>query len=159
MSSRIIVKTADTSYKDKIVSLIMRLKMLNEELDPHYKVVDDLDRVVTEYVEQILQDEKTRIIIAEDETTGEIAGLIVYTLVDRIFYKPRMKAVITEFYVLPKYRRKRIGTLLIDKAIEKAREDGAGILTVIYPAGNVIAERFYKGKRFIPLQVELYKPL
>ncbi len=159
MSSRIIVREAREDEKEQVANLIARLKMLNEELDPHYKVVDDLETVVREYVDKIFSDEKTRVIVAVDESTREIAGLIVYTLMDRIFYKPRIKAVITEFYVLPRYRRKRVGSLLLDKTVEKASSDGAGLITVIYPAGNVIAEKFYKGKRFIPLQIEMYKPL
>ncbi len=159
MPLRIVVREASEHDIPAIANLIARLKLLNEELDPHYKVVENLEAVTSEYVQKCLAREDCRVIVAEDEESGEIAGVLVYELVDRVFYIPKLKARITEFYILPRYRRKRLGTLLLEKAEEFARKDGAGMLTVVYPAGNVLADVFYKNKGFIDLAYEKYKSL
>ncbi|MCE4625207.1 MAG: GNAT family N-acetyltransferase [Desulfurococcales archaeon] len=159
MVVRISVREATPNDLEQVSALIARLKMLNEELDPHYKVVEGLQEIAKEYVEEKIKSEKSRVIVAVNEQTGEIAGVLVYDIVDRRFYMPRIKAVITEFYVLPRYRRKRIGTLLLEKAEELARADGAGMLTVIYPSGNTLADAFYKAKGFIDLAYEKYRSL
>jgi len=159
MASRIIVREADKEDIEKIVPLLVRLKALNEEIDPHYKAVDNLEEAARKYLETLLDRSDARVIVAVDADTGDIAGVIIYSLVDRVFYEPRIKAVITDFYVHPRYRRKRVGSLLLDKAAERAASDGAGILTAVYPAGNAIAENFYKSRKFVPLQVEVYRPL
>ncbi len=155
----IVVRDAREEDVEQLAGLIARLKALNEELDPHFKVVDNLVEVAREYASEAVKNEKKRVIVAEDESTGEIVGLVVLSFEDRIFYVPRVKAVITDFYVLPRYRRKKVGSLLLEKALEAAAEGGAGIITVVYPAGNVIADQFYRSKKFSPFQVELYKPL
>jgi ribosomal protein S18 acetylase RimI-like enzyme len=159
MSLRIVVREATPEDTGKLGELVARLKLLNEELDPHYKVVENLVEVSTEYVKEAIESNRARVILAEDETSGEIAGVLIYWLENRRFYKPMIKAKITEFYVLPRYRRKRIGSLLLDKAIELADKDGAGMITVVYPAGNVLADEFYKAKGFIDLAYEKYKSL
>ncbi len=159
MASRITVREADKADIEKIVPLLVRLKALNEEIDPHYKAVDNLEEAARKYLETMIDRSDARVILAVDAETGDIAGVIIYTLVDRVFYEPRIKAVITDFYVHPRYRRKRVGSLLLDKAAEKAASDGAGIITAVYPAGNAIAESFYRSRKFVPLQVEVYRPL
>jgi len=157
--ARINVREAAEADAEQVSKLIARLKLVNEELDPHFKTVPDLDRVALEYTLEAIRDPKARVIVAEDEEAGEIIGVLVYKLMDRVFYEPRIKALITDFYVRARYRGRRVGSLLLEKAAEKAKEDGAGILTVVYPAGNSIAAGFYERKGFRDLQVEKYKPL
>ncbi|MCE4627530.1 MAG: GNAT family N-acetyltransferase [Desulfurococcales archaeon] len=159
MAARIIVREAHEGDEAQVARLIARLKALNEELDPHYKVVENLEEVSLEYARNAIRASDMRVIVAEDTATGEIVGVLVYRLVDRVFYKPKLKAQIVDFYVVPRYRGRRIGTLLIEKAEEMARRDGAGMLTVIYPSMNAIAERFYSSKGFIDLAVEKYKKI
>lgn len=144
---------------DEIVEMVTKLKLLNEELDPHFKVVEDLEDQVRSYVESSLESSDTIILVAEDEDTQTLAGVVIAKLIDRIFYKPRIKALITDFYVKPVYRRKRLGTLLLERVEAEASKRGAGILTAIYPAYNSIAEHFYETHGFDKLQVERYKPI
>ena len=157
--ARINIREATRDDIDAVAGLITRLKLVNEELDPHFKTVAGLEETARKYVAEAIESGRKRVLVAENEETGEVVGVLVYELVDRVFYEPRIKATITDFYVKARYRGRRIGTLLLEKAAEKARADGAGILTVIYPAGNVIAEAFYSSKGFRDLQVERYKPL
>lgn len=156
---RITVRMAREEDSGEIASLIARLKSLNEELDPHFKVVGNIDEVARAYVEETLKSPNAFILVAEDAEGGVIAGIIRVEIVDRLFYEPRLKAVITDIYVRPRYRRKRVGVLLLERAAEEAKRRGAGIITAVYPANNVIAASFYERIGFTRLQEEVYKPL
>jgi ribosomal protein S18 acetylase RimI-like enzyme len=144
---------------EAVADMIARLKTLNEELDPHFKVVDNLEDEARRYVRESLASNNVVMLLAYDSDTGEPVGVVRLEFVDRIFYKPRVKAVITDIYVKPRYRRRRIATLLLEKAKEEARRRGAGIIVAVYPANNVIAEMFYEKEGFKTLQVEKYLPL
>ena len=153
------VREAIEGDLEALASMVARLKMVNEELDPHFKVVENLDEAAREYVAKAIASEDKIVLVAVDEDTGKPVGVVIVELVDRVFYKPRIKAVITDFYVIPRYRRRRVGALLVERAAEKAREKGAGILAAVFPAGNNIAREFYTKMGFRDLQVEMYKPL
>ena len=154
----IVVRRATEEDVDQIAELIVRLKSLNEELDQHFKVSDDIDKVVREYVQQSLKDERVVVLVAYDAGSRTVAGVVRFELVDRLFYEPRLKAEITDLYVRPQYRRKHVGRMLIERVIEEARRMGAGIVTVVYPAGNAIADSFYRKLGFVELNKELYRP-
>ncbi len=143
----------------EVAKLIARLKSLNEELDPHFKAISNVEDVALEYIKKSAESDNAFILVAENGETGEIIGVIRVELVDRIFYEPRIKALITDIYVKPKYRRKRVGILLLEKAAVEAKRRGAGILSAVYPYGNVLAAEFYRKQGFSELQREVYKPL
>ena len=153
------VREAVEEDLEALASMVARLKMVNEELDPHFKVVENLEEAAREYVGKAIVSEDKIVLVAVAEDTGKPVGVVIVELVDRVFYKPRIKAVITDFYVIPRYRRRRVGALLVERAAEKAREKGAGILAAVFPAGNNIAREFYTKMGFRDLQVEMYKPL
>ncbi|MEB2793150.1 MAG: GNAT family N-acetyltransferase [Caldisphaeraceae archaeon] len=153
---KVSVRPAEEKDVEQVVELIVRLKSVNEEVDLNFKVVENIYEVVRGYVRDSLSDDKAVILVAEDEENGSIVGVIRFHLVDRIFYEPRIKAEITDFYIKPVYRRKRLGSTLLHKAIEVAKQKGAGIVTAFYPAGNIIADTFYEREKFIPLNKEKY---
>jgi len=157
--ARVNIREAGPGDIGPVAGLIARLKLVNEELDPHFKVVDDIEEVARRYVEEAIASGDKIVLAALDEETGEPVGVLILELVDRVFYKPRIKALITDLYVHPRYRRRRVGALLLEKAAEKARERGAGLLAAVYPAGNNIAAAFYEKHGFRSLQVEVYRPL
>lgn len=142
---------------EALAGLVARLKMLNEELDPHFKTVQGLADAARKYVEETLRNPDALIIVAT--VNGEIAGMVRLEFLDRIFYEPRIKALVTDIYVKAVYRGRGVASLLLDKAREEARRRGAGILTATYPRGNVVADRFYDKMGFKVLQVERYIPL
>lgn len=154
---RINIREINEKDLNQVVELIVRLKSVNEELDPNFKVVSNIYEVVTNYVKESINNDKVVLLVAEDENDKTIAGIIRFIIIDRLFYEPRIKAEITDFYVKPIYRRKKLGVTLLQKAMEYAKLKGAGILTAIYPSGNEIADSFYDKQGFIPLNKEKYK--
>lgn len=141
----------------QVASLIARLKVLNEELDPNMKVVDNLEEEAARYVDESMDRDDVLLLVAVDESKGEVVGVIRLEIVNRRFYKPRIKAVITDFYVKPVHRRLKLGSLLIEKAMSEAAKRGAGIITAIYPVNNSIANSFYRKMGFKSFQIEVYK--
>ncbi len=142
---------------ESVAEMVARLKVLNEELDPNFKVVENLEEEARRYAEEVIGSPDHIVLVAEDRAEGKTVGLIIAEVSDRRFYKPRKKALITDFYVKPLYRRRRLGTLLFEKLVTEARRRGAGIVTAIFPANNKIAEEFYTSHGFRDLQVEKYK--
>ncbi|MEN2999249.1 MAG: GNAT family N-acetyltransferase [Acidilobaceae archaeon] len=153
---RLEVRLAGQGDVEQLSYLISRLKSLNEELDPQFKTVNNLFEVVQDYVKRSVGSDRAFILIAQNGESGEIAGIVRVELEDRVFYVPRIVAVISDVYVKPKYRRKRVATLLLERAKEEAKRRGAGMLVAVYPANNMIAENFYSKAGFKLLQVEKY---
>ncbi|AFZ70029.1 acetyltransferase [Caldisphaera lagunensis DSM 15908] len=154
---KINIREINENDLSQVVELVVRLKSVNEELDPNFKIVNNIYDVVSKYVKDSVNNENVVFLVAEDENEKTIAGIIRFIIIDRLFYEPRIKAEITDFYVKPIYRRKRLGAMLLQKAIEYAKLKGAGIVTAIYPAGNNIADSFYDKQGFISLNKEKYK--
>jgi len=153
------VRFASENDIDTLVKLISRLKDLNSELDPHYSTMGDLENIVRKYISESLNNPENIMLVAEDEDSNKITGVIRAQYIDRLFYVPRKALLITDIYVDPRYRRKGLGTLLLQKLEETAREKGIELIIASYPAGNIIADQFFTRKNFKPLQIEKYKHL
>ena len=156
---KVTVRFANEGDVDILVRLISRLKDLNSELDPHYSTVENLEEVVRNYVNESLNSPETVMLVAEDEDNKKVAGVIRAQYIDRLFYVPRKALLITDIYIDPRYRRKGLGTLLLQKLEEVARGRGVELIIASYPAGNIIADQFFTKKDFKPLQIEKYKHL
>ena len=151
------VRPANENDVEEASKLVSRLKALNAELDPNFSTVENLDEVSREYVRSSLNDDNVLFLVAEDEDTGTLVGILRALVVDRVFYKPRRGLLITDLYVDPRYRRRRVGSLLLQKIEDEARKLGISLVMVVYPSGNIIADDFYEKKGFKLLQVEKYK--
>lgn len=156
-SLRPAIREASEGDVNSIAVMIARLKTLNEELDPSFRVREDLLEAAKEYARSSIDSSNVLLLVAD--VGGEVVGFIRVELVDRIFYEPRIKALITDLYVKPEYRRRGVGKLLVEAAIEEAMRRGAGLISAVFPEGNVIAKSFYQNLGFKPFQLEFFKPI
>ncbi|MEM1942711.1 MAG: GNAT family N-acetyltransferase [Candidatus Caldarchaeum sp.] len=136
----VVFRKAEKRDLPKLVELNIRLKRLNEEFDPLLRVRSDIAETSRTYFEQAIDAPDSLVIVAEDE--GKVVGFIKADIKERRFYDPPMEGNIVEFYLLPEYRRKGVGALLLDHAI-KALKEKADIITAEFPALNEIAVEFY----------------
>ena len=64
---------------------------------------------------------------------------------------------ITDFYILPEYRRKALGNDVILQASAELKKMGAQIILADVPARNEIANKFYIKRGFRELSVHFGK--
>jgi ribosomal protein S18 acetylase RimI-like enzyme len=87
--------------------------------------------------------ENNELLVAEWQ--GEIAGFIHYAIHEDII-DGGSNAFITTFYVLPKFRNKKIGSHLLEKAIQSIL--GEGVVGISTSTANPSARRLYERYNF-----------
>lgn len=149
------IRKADKKDTEYLTEFVTRLKQVNEELDPMYIVHENLRQIANEYISKSLERDDVIILVAEHR--DRVIGMVRAEIIDRLFYTPRYEGLITDIYVHPSYRRKKIAEKLIARLAEELKARKIELLSVIFPPGNRIAEKFFKKQGFRPLQVRLYK--
>lgn len=143
---RITIRDARGEDLPESARLVVRMKRLNEEFDPLYKVVGDVEKRALKYLRESIGSKKTVLIVAS--RGKRILGLLRAVLEDRVFYEPLMTGTITDLYILPEARRKTMGNDMLQHGIKKLKRMGAEMITAEFPAQNEIAVRFYHKRGF-----------
>ncbi|MCS6783646.1 MAG: GNAT family N-acetyltransferase [Candidatus Caldarchaeum sp.] len=136
----IVYRKASEKDIDRLIELNIRLKRLNEEFDPLFKLREDIVEKSREYFQRALNSPDSVVVVAEDG--GRVVGFIKADVVERLFYEPKIEGNIVEFYLLPEYRRKKLGAAMLDYVIKLLKER-VDIITAEFPALNEIAVEFY----------------
>ncbi|WP_291767096.1 GNAT family N-acetyltransferase [Caldivirga sp. UBA161] len=144
------VRKAGEKDLENVVELVVRLKRLNSEFDPLLKVRDDVYVQVKNWVSGYLNNKGKLLLVAESDD-GRIIGALVSEVRERLFYEPRMEGVIMDFYIMPEFRRRGIGKMMMDEAIKMLREMGAHVISAEFPAQNQISVAFYRKYGFRPM--------
>ncbi len=147
------IRLATSADLDGASELVVRLKKLNGEFDPLFAVSANGIDACRHYLSDSIKDPKSLVLVSEQK--GKIVGLMKADLRDRTFYQPRKEGAIVEFYILPEFRRKRLGEELIEEAAKALKKKGAEIVTAEFPSHNQIAVNFYSRRGFRPL-VSIY---
>jgi ribosomal protein S18 acetylase RimI-like enzyme len=143
---RTIIRTARDEDIDAIADLIVRTKKLNNEFDPLFGVVKDVQEKAKGYVRASLKASEVLLLVA---TRGNrIVAAIRAELRDRMFYEPTKVGHITDFYVMPEFRRKTLGEEITARASTELRKRGAEMITCEVPTRNEIAVSFYQKRGF-----------
>ncbi|MCS7094969.1 MAG: GNAT family N-acetyltransferase [Thaumarchaeota archaeon] len=158
MSAEFRIRRAVQSDLEPLLDLLIRNKRLNEEFDPMLSTSSEIRSAAHKYLSEALSDPKSLVLVAEDHR-GKMLAFLKADLIERVFYSPEGEGVIREFYVLPEYRRKGLGKLMIDAAVKELVEMGAGIITAEFPSQHKIAVTFYESIGFRPLFSKYAKEL
>lgn len=126
--------------------LIVRTKRLNNEFDPLFAVVPDAKSRAEKYVQNTLGSSGRLLLVAAEGT--KVVGVLRAEIRERVFYEPHMEGFITDFYILPEYRRKALGNQMLEQASAELTKMGAEFLVADVPAQNEIANRFYIKRGF-----------
>jgi ribosomal protein S18 acetylase RimI-like enzyme len=147
------VREAEAKDIPALVSLMLRLKRLNEEFDPLLKVRPDAEQKAREILEAELQNPKGIVLAAEGSGADreKVVGVVRAAVRERPFYVPEQEGVILDIYLLPLYRRKGVGEYLLQVTADRLKQKGAGIVTADFPFQNEIAARFYAKRGFRPI--------
>ena len=143
------IRPATPADVEAASELVVRLKKLNGEFDPLFAIVDNAGEQSERYLAEAIKDDGSLVLVCEEK--GKIVGVLKADLRDRTFYRPRKEGAIVEFYILPEFRRKRLGEELIENAVRALKKRGAEIITAEFPSQNQIAVTFYSKRGFRPL--------
>jgi ribosomal protein S18 acetylase RimI-like enzyme len=126
--------------------LLVRIKKLNNEFDPLFAVVADAKSRADKYLTSTVADADKLVLVA---TEGDkVVGMLRAEMRERIFYEPHQEGFITDFYILPEFRRQALGHEMIQKASAELKKMGAQIIVADVPSRNEIANRFYTKRGF-----------
>ena len=137
----VLIREAGKEDVGHAADLMVRMKKLNGEFDPLFKVVEDADKRASRYLNESIASKNCLVLVAEQDK--KVIGFLRAEVKDRLFYEPLREGVITDFYILPEGRRKSLGNEILNKASRKLKQMGAAMILVEFPAQNEIAVRFY----------------
>lgn len=129
-----------------IADLVVRTKRLNNEFDPLFAVVDDAKSRAEKYIVSTIGSPDELLLVAADGS--KIVGVLRAEMRERMFYDPHVEGLVTDFYILPEYRRKALGNQMIRQASSELKKMGAQIIVADVPTQNEIATRFYVKRGF-----------
>ena len=136
----IVLRKAKESDVPSLVELITRLKRLNEEFDPLFKVSDNIKEEGLKYIKSAIDSDRCLVVVAE--RGSKVIGMVKVDIKERLFYEPHEEGHIVDLYVLPEFRRLDVGKKLIAHIINSL-EGRVGIITVEFPTLNRISVGFY----------------
>jgi ribosomal protein S18 acetylase RimI-like enzyme len=142
----LVIRDAKEEDVGAAAELIVRMKRLNGEFDPLFKVVEDAQQRAVEYLGESLKSKNGLVLVAV--RGGRVVGVLRAEIKDRVFYVPSKEGAITDFYILPEVRRMDVGREIVSKASQKLKEMGAEMIVAEFPAQNAIAVRFYTKRGF-----------
>lgn len=140
------IQRATSADVEAAAELIVRMKRLNNEFDPLFTVVGDAKERAESYVADSLKSRDALLLVAS--SGKKTVGVLRAELRDRLFYVPSKSGHITDFYVLPEFRRKALGNEMLERASAELKKMGADIVTAEVPTQNDIAVRFYTKRGF-----------
>jgi rubredoxin/GNAT superfamily N-acetyltransferase len=81
------------------------------------------------------------------EIDGVLQGMVLLLFTVSTFLGKKV-ALLEDMVVAPQWRGKGIGSLLIEHAVEFARNEGLGRITLLTDSDNETAQQFYRSKGF-----------
>ncbi len=142
MEPKYIIRRAEEKDSTEIAKMAVRLKKLNEEFDTQFRVDESAVERGTEIAKGMISNSNNIVLIAEK--AGKPIGFILAELRTRIFYLPKKEARITEFYIMPEFRRTNLGLSLLNEMKKEIKKLGISLLSAEFPTLNTIALKFYK---------------
>jgi GNAT superfamily N-acetyltransferase len=97
-----------------------------------------------------------RIFVCDVE--GVIEGMVMLLFTVSTFLGKKV-ALLEDMVVAPEWRSKGLGSLLINHAIEFARREGFGRITLLTDGDNDAAQQFYRSKGFSQSEMVVFRKL
>jgi ribosomal protein S18 acetylase RimI-like enzyme len=94
------------------------------------------------------------------ETQGQSPVIVGYAIgmmqEPPAIFEPEAYTFVSDLYILPEFRRRGIGTGLVDRVRAWGWSKGINRLSLVLPNGNVAALKLYEKLGFQPIQTMLY---
>ena len=140
------IRRATSGDVRAVADLISRMKRLNNEFDPMFAVVEDLRPKAEKYASGSIGKEDRLLLVATEGP--KVVGVLRAEMRERLFYEPAIEGFITDFYILPEFRRSNLGNQILQRASAELKKMGAQLVVAEVPTQNEIAVRFYTKRKF-----------
>ena len=111
------------------------------------------------WVLKVHEEKGGHVLVAEADGIGPVGFVLFRSHVERVLWTPMRIAIIYDLYVRPDWRRKGIGTALLQEAMKIMRQEGATHVRISVLVGNEPALRLYKKLGFREHVITLVKEL
>jgi GNAT superfamily N-acetyltransferase len=109
--------------------------------------------------EQVQSDPRSRLIVAEAEADGQVAGTLQLSMLPGLSRRGMLRAQIEGVRVAAPHRGRGLGRAMIEWAIGQARENGCGLVQLTSDKRRHDAVRFYESLGFSASHEGLKLPL
>jgi GNAT superfamily N-acetyltransferase len=92
------------------------------------------------------------------EVDGAIEGMVMLLFTVSTFLGKKV-ALLEDMVVAPRWRQKGLGSLLINHAMEFARNEGLARITLLTDGDNGAAQQFYQTKGFSKSEMVVFRKL
>ena len=155
-SSEFQIREIKDQDAEKAAELIARLKKLNGEFDPLLKTSEKIESDSLRILKETVRGKDHIVLVAL--SGSRLVGVVKGVLRDRIFYVPRKEGAIVELYIMPEFRRGKLGRDLFDAMVSSLLKKGAELITAEFPSQNEVARKFYSRLGFRSLTNVYAKP-
>jgi GNAT superfamily N-acetyltransferase len=131
--------------------IIVRLLMEDELSAQRERCETPLPRAYYEALDAIGRDPNNDVIVAEID--GEVIGTLQLMFLPSLSYQGRTRAQVESVRVLQRLRGQGIGTIMMQWAIERARQRNCHMMQLSSHKSRVDAHRFYEKLGFIASHV------
>lgn len=143
MKNDIDIRRLERKDFEQAADLLLRQKRINGEFDSVFITSDAAKEDVIRHLEAKVDRRDDHIALVSVDS-GKITGIICVDIVKRAYYLPDREARITDFYVMPEFRRKNIARTMSNKLIDMLKEINVKLVSAEFPSRNPMALAFYE---------------
>ena len=145
-----LVRKATATDQEKIVKLRIALQHHLEQSNPViWQVTKTGQQELVQQVNRMMTDDASLVMVAEHNT--KIIGFANARILQRTEYEPNKVGFIIMAFIEKEYRRRGIGTQLIQKLCKYFEAENVHNITLRYVLGNQEAEAFWQHLGFTPI--------
>jgi GNAT superfamily N-acetyltransferase len=153
-----LIRKATTTDQEKIVKLRIALQHHLEQSNPViWRVTKMGQKELVQQVNRMMTDDASLVMVTEHNTT--IVGFANARILQRTEYKPTKVGFIMMIFIEKHYRRRGIGTQLINELCKYFEAENIQNITLRYVLGNQEAEAFWHHLGFTPIIHTAYTDL
>lgn len=148
----LIVRSATTSDLDLLVELWLLMQKHMETSNPKiWRITEEGKNSLKERIEQMIADKDRKVFVVE--RGGDLLGFVYGQVSQRSEYSPQSVGHISTIYVRKEFRRRGIGSRLLEELCQFFSSENVEDVTIRYVLGNEEAENFWSALRFEPIIV------
>jgi ribosomal protein S18 acetylase RimI-like enzyme len=141
------VRAATLRDLDRVTAMWTAITHHHERLDPVFAMRRDVDGALRDLLQNLHQDPDASILVYDDD--GDLLGMCIV----RIDHSPPImeetrRAEITDLGVRDEARRRGVGGVLVDAALEWIRLAGVARVEVQVARGNREGQAFWRARNF-----------